>query len=259
MTDFVAVTASVATASLLSGFDVVLVGDEALTGAQVSLLTDWVNAGGDLIAMRPDKQLAGLLGLADAGSTISNAYLKVDTGASPGAGIVGSTIQYHGAADIYTLAGATTIATLYSDSTDSTPNPAVTMRSVGTNGGHAAAFTFDLARSIVYTRQGNPAWVGRDRDSAIGIRSDDLFYGAKPGDVQHDWIDTSKIAIPQADEQQRLLVNMMTTMVRDKLPLPTLLVSAAREQGRRRPERRRPLADQRRRCHCQQLRPSSRR
>ena len=30
------------------------------------MLTSWVNAGGNLIAMRPDKQLAGLLGLTDA-------------------------------------------------------------------------------------------------------------------------------------------------------------------------------------------------
>ena len=47
-----------------------------------------------------------------------------------------------------------------------------------------------------------------------------MFYGAKAGDVQPDWLDTSKIAIPQADEQQRLLVNMITLMERDKLPLP---------------------------------------
>src|SRR6185312_15470252 len=52
------------------------------------------------------------------------------------------------------------------------------------------------------------------------LRPDDMFYGAKVGDVQPDWIDTSKIAIPQADEQQRLLVNLITTMERDKLPLP---------------------------------------
>ena len=30
----------------------------ALTAAQVTMLTDWVNAGGNLIAMRPDKKLA---------------------------------------------------------------------------------------------------------------------------------------------------------------------------------------------------------
>ena len=47
-----------------------------------------------------------------------------------------------------------------------------------------------------------------------------MFYGAKAGDVQPDWLDTSKIAIPQADEQQRLLVNLITLMERDKMPLP---------------------------------------
>ena len=94
------------------------------------------------------------------------------------------------------------------------------MRSVGANGGQAAAFTYDLARSVVYTRQGNPAWAGQERDGASPIRPDDLFYGAKAGDVQPDWIDTNKIAIPQADEQQRLLVNLITCMERDKMPLP---------------------------------------
>ena len=57
----------------------VIVGDMSLTSAQVSMLTTWVNGGGDLIAMRPDKQLAGLLGLTDAGTTLANAYMRVDT------------------------------------------------------------------------------------------------------------------------------------------------------------------------------------
>ena len=47
-----------------------------------------------------------------------------------------------------------------------------------------------------------------------------MFFGAKPGDVQPDWVDTNKIAIPQADEQQRLLVNLITHMESDKKPLP---------------------------------------
>ena len=46
------------------------------------MLSDWVNAGGNLIAMRPDGQLAGLLGLTAAGATLANAYLKVDTTAA---------------------------------------------------------------------------------------------------------------------------------------------------------------------------------
>ncbi len=47
-----------------------------------------------------------------------------------------------------------------------------------------------------------------------------MFYGAKAGDVQPDWVDMSKIDVPQADEQQRLLANLITEMNRDKAPLP---------------------------------------
>ncbi len=96
----------------------------------------------------------------------------------------------------------------------------MTLRTVGA--GQAAAFTYDLARSIVYTRQGNPAWAGSERDFGIDalIRSDDLFFGAKPGDVQPDWVDLNKVAIPQADEQQRLLANLVTEMNADRMPLP---------------------------------------
>ena len=118
----------------------------------------------------------------------------------------------------------------------------MTLRSVGSSGGQAAAFTYDLARSVVYTRQGNPAWAGQERDGVIGIRPDDLFYGARAGDVQPDWVDTNKIAIPQADEQQRLLVNLITLMDARPDAAAALLVPAARREGRRRDERRRPLA-----------------
>ena len=83
-------------ASTLAAYDVVILGEDALSAAQVSMLTDWVTGGGNLIAMRPDKQLAGLLGLVDAGGTLANAYLAVNTASGPGAGIVGQTMQFHG-------------------------------------------------------------------------------------------------------------------------------------------------------------------
>jgi hypothetical protein len=150
---------------------------------------DWVDAGGNLIAMRPDKGLADLLGLTDQSSTLANAYLLVDTSAEPSAGIVDQTIQFHGVADIYTVSDASILATLYSDATTATSNPAVTLRNIGTNGGQAAAFTYDLARSVVYTRQGNPAWAGQNRDGVGPIRSNDLFFGAASFDPQPSWID----------------------------------------------------------------------
>jgi Purple acid Phosphatase, N-terminal domain len=91
------------------------------------------------------------------------------------------------------------------------------MRDVGSNGGGAAMFAYDLARSVVYTRQGNPAWAGQNRDGLTPNRSNDMFFG---GGGQPDWIDLNKVQIPQADEQQRLLANMIIRMSRDRIPLP---------------------------------------
>ncbi|MEQ1638863.1 MAG: N,N-dimethylformamidase beta subunit family domain-containing protein, partial [Methylococcales bacterium] len=228
--EFAVADISTVTSATLSSYDVVILSQIPLTPSQVTMLNTWVTGGGNLIAMRPDKQLASLLGLTDAGSMLDNGYMLVNTVGSPGKGIVGETMQFHGTADRYTLSGGganlATVATLYNDATTSTVNPAVTLRSnIGTLGGQAAAFTYDLAKSIIYTRQGNPAWATQDRDITIPnmvplIRSDDKFYGDGPNDSQPDWIDFSKISIPQGDEQQRLLANLILEMNEDKKPLP---------------------------------------
>jgi hypothetical protein len=213
---FTSVDVSALSPSLLSVFDVVVLGEVPLTPVEAGALSSWVTAGGNLIALRPDKQLAGLLGLVDSGTTLSNGYLLINGATEQGTGLVDETIQFHGVADRYSLSGATAIATLYSNATTATSSPAVTLRSVGTSGGQAAAFTYDLARSVVYTRQGNPAWVGQDRDGVFPIRPNDLFFGG----AETDWVNTSKMDIPQADEQQRLLANLVVTMTRDRKPIP---------------------------------------
>lgn len=207
--------------TLLADYDVVILGDMTLTSSQVTTLTNWVNDGGNLIAMHPDKKLAGLLGLTDQSAVLSDAYLRVNTVSGPGVGITDQTIQYHGVADKYATSSDTaTLATLYSNGTTATSNPAVTVRSVGTNGGQAVAFTYDLARSVVYTHQGNPSWSGQDRDGNGVIRPNDLFYGNMAGDSRSDYVDLNKVAIPQADEQQRLLANIITDVNKDRQPLP---------------------------------------
>jgi len=203
-------------ASSLTGRDVVVVANVGLSASQVTALTNFVNNGGSLIAMRPTSQLAGLLGITPATGTLSEGYLAVNTAQEAAAGITSQTMQFHGIADRYTLSGASTVATLYSNAATATTNPAVTVRSVGSNGGQAAAFTYDLARSVVLTRQGDPAWAGQERDGQSPIRSDDLFFG---GSVA-DWVNLSKVAVPEADEQQRLLANLTETMTRHTKPLP---------------------------------------
>ncbi|HEU4831058.1 MAG TPA: DUF4082 domain-containing protein, partial [Candidatus Saccharimonadales bacterium] len=209
---------SLLSAAALSGYATVILSETTLTQPQVDMLSSWVNGGGSLIAMRPDKKLAGLLGLTDAGSLSTNQYMRTNTASPVGMGIVDDTIQFKGAADNYTLSGASVAATLYSDATTATSYPAATTREVGL--GTAGAFTYDLAQSIIGLHQGNIAWSRQDRNGDGYIRTNDLFFGPRAGDVQPDWLDSNKMAIPQADEQQRLLANMITEAMREHLPAP---------------------------------------
>jgi hypothetical protein len=110
--EFAVTDISTAMPSVPAGHDVVLLAQMALTPAQVTTLTNWVVAGGRLLAMRPDSQPARLLGLTRTGSSLSSAYLLVVRAQGSGSGIVGETIQFPGTADCYTLAGATSLATL---------------------------------------------------------------------------------------------------------------------------------------------------
>ena len=211
-------TADISTinSNLLADYKYVLLGSTSLNSQQTQSLTNWVSNGGNLIAFKPDMQLASLLGITDGGSTLSEGYIKINTASAPGKGIVGDTIQYHTAADRYGLAGATSVATLYSDASTATLNPAVTIRSVGE--GYAAAFAYDLPKSITALHQGNSAWANND-PSLIGnnpFRPDSLFHKAG----QTDWLNVSKASIPQADEQQRLLVNMLNEMSTSSGPIP---------------------------------------
>ena len=223
------------TSAMLAGKEVVILGSQALTDAQVTLLANWVQGGGNLIAMRPDKRLAGLLGLTDAGGTRTNQYLKVDTDTAAGAGIEGQTLQFHGTADRYTLNGASLVARLYSTATTSTTNPAVTLRSVGTSRGSGGRVHLRPGALGGLHAPGQSGVGGPEarRHAATASDPNDLFYGAKAGDVQPDWVDMSKIDVPQADEQQRLLANLITRMNLDRGPAAALLVPAARGEGRR--------------------------
>ena len=74
-----------------------------------------------------------------------------------------------------------------------------------------------LPKSIVYTRQGNPDWAGEERDKVDGPTATDLFY---PLNGETQWNNPEKIAIPQADEQMRLLSHIIEKFAGYKKPIP---------------------------------------
>jgi len=209
-------------ASELSKYNIALIGEIPVDASHIRLFTDWVKAGGNLIAMRPSPPLAASLGwylavTASGGPIQHNGYLKLNPKVPAAAGLLQRPMQWHGDAYRYD-SNATTIASLYRDDKTATQYPAVSTLQIGK--GSATVFSYDLARSVVYTRQGNPDWSGIERDGMRPIRSDDLFYGASASDPQLDWVDPSLIAVPQADIQQRLLANLILLASAANKPLP---------------------------------------
>ena len=168
----------------------------------------------NLIAMRPDRGLATLFGLTHVGARTEQPlqFFAIDATRDPGMGLVELSLQYHGQADNYALNGATALAFLWNSINAPSTNPAVVLHSYGA--GQAAAFTFDLARSIVLMRQGNPEWKDTEGDGLSGYRPTDTFFRLN-GDA---WLATERLRVPQADEKQRFLANLILSMSSQPLP-----------------------------------------
>jgi hypothetical protein len=238
-TNFLTIDGSALQSSVLAEHRLVITAG-VVPAASASALESWVNDGGHLIAVRPTDELANLAGLRTTGAPISEGELAIDTEQPPGRGLVAD-IRFHGPAGRYTAdADTKTLATLSSHA-DKSPMPALTLRRVGNAGGAVAAFAFDLPQSVVLTRQGNPQWAGQERDGLAPIRPNDLFYGQSATDPQPDFVDISRVHIPQADEQMRLLANLIEHLQRDGAPIPrfwyfpkrhkAVLVMAADDHG----------------------------
>ncbi|MCI0553443.1 MAG: twin-arginine translocation signal domain-containing protein [Anaerolineae bacterium] len=190
-------------------YDIVLLAEMPLNKTQIETFEAYVAQGGRLVCMRPVKGLESAIGVEKFESTLSNGYLKTEESHPTSAGINQSTMQFHGLADLYKIVGAKAVAWLYTDRVTPSANPAITMNRFGE--GLAVAFSFDLAQSVALMRQGNPELANQDLDGLDGPRTIDMFLG---------WIDLERIHLPQADEQQRLLVNLLNFL--SKRPLPRI-------------------------------------
>lgn len=195
--------------SLLENYDLVLLAESSLSQEQIASLEYFVDRGGILVSMRPSPGLSALMGIKVETQEISDGYIQAIDGHPITDGIEKQSLQFHGTASLYQLAGAQALAWISPTSTVDPLFPAITVNQYGE--GYSVAWAYDLAKSVVYTRQGNPIWADQERDGLDGIRTIDMFP---------QWIDLDRISIPQADEQQRLLVKLLTRLSKDQFPLP---------------------------------------
>lgn len=181
----------------------------AIPVEQVEILRDFVLAGGGLVAIQPAPELAVLCGLTWVDRLTDGGYLRTRPGALGVGGIAGESMQFHAPLRHYRLDGAEAIAFVCSRDGIATATPAVTYHRVGRGG--VATWCYDLAASVVRTRQGPIERAGLEADGLEGVRAVDMFV---------DFVDLDRIHLPQADEQQRLLVNLLNIV--SNTPLPRL-------------------------------------
>jgi len=191
----------------LGKYDIVVLAETLLNDKQAEIFEGYVARGGKLVSMKPDDRLVSVFGLERDAGTLSKGYIKTESNHPASAGINSATLQIHSPANLYGLAGAESIAWLYSDRDTASEHPAIALNHFGD--GQAVAFVFDLAMSIAYMRQGDPEHVNEDADGLEGNRSVDMFV---------NWIDLERIEIPQADEQQRLFANILSQLSQQPLP-----------------------------------------
>ncbi|MEP7344310.1 MAG: hypothetical protein ABI877_03545, partial [Gemmatimonadaceae bacterium] len=229
--------------AMLKEFPLVLLAETLIDDVAEWHLRSYVVGGGKLIAMRPDPRIADVFGLSFVGEQVEDPksplqFISLDPAIDAAAGLTPGPILFHGAIDRYDVvpgADVTIVASLMDNLTVTSPNPAVTSSPFGA--GWAAAFTFDLARSVVLARQGNPEWKNSEGDGArvtpatLGVQSNtnDQF---RPMDMfcridGRTWFEATRLRVPHADELQRLLANLI---MQSAPPMPRMwyLPSGAR-------------------------------
>ncbi len=196
------------TPSYLKHFDLVILTECQVEPPSKKMVERYVDDGGNLIAFRPDKKISGLFGITPKEGDINGGYIGIDTNTDQGKGLPSEIMQFHGIADKYSVSSAHTIASLFSDKSTENGSPGVVSNNYGK--GHAIAFLYNLPKSIVYTRQGNPLFAGIEKDGILGLRAMDLFTDG--------WVDNSKNTINQADQQMSLLSHCIQSMSAKPLP-----------------------------------------
>jgi hypothetical protein len=198
------------TGSFLAKFDLIILAESKIAHSKLNMIREYVRDGGRLIAFHPDPELADILGIVPLGKSISGGYIQIDTTKEQGKSLSSRLLQFHGNADYYSLNGARSLASLFSEKVSGESYPAIVSNSYIK--GQTIAFLYNLPQSIVFGRQGNPLYAGVEKDGIPGLRGTDLFTAG--------WLDTTNSVINQTDEQMVLLSHCIEKMMADKKPLP---------------------------------------
>ncbi len=194
-------------AKLLAQYACVLVSAGSCTQAETEMLANYAAAGGKLVVFQPDSILAAGLGLEAATGTIpQGATLLTNPQHLLAEGIINRPLIVHVESGLYPAQGAEIVAWL----DDPEAHPAVFVKRL--SAGVVVAWAYDLGMSIVLTRQGNPA-------KAFGADNSPL---QRPVNLFDGWVNFERMRYPQADELQRLLVNIINGLCQENLPLPRL-------------------------------------
>lgn len=205
--------------SSLSAFRVAILPETTVTAAQVESLTAWVRNGGTLFVMRPTDELAALAGVSPRSGTLEHGKFKVN---SPRWTTIDLALQYHGTADLRVpLSGTEVVATLARRDGALLGAPAITVRhGIAPGNGTVVSFMFDLGRSVVLTRQGDPQRVGKPRQLDSYMSRSGEFFAGREADPEATFLDMSLFEIPQADELQRVFVDLLQRTGAHGIPFP---------------------------------------
>lgn len=194
----------------LKNFDIAILPVTELTLSQASAIISYVNDGGHLIVFNPGQALLPIIGAKAGGADITGGYIEISDNHSLTKGLITQPLQIHAKASGFQLTTARKIASFYDAQSNKSIGPAVCLNK--TKGGNVISFFFNFPQSILYTRQGNPGFAGKEKDSIPGLRAMDLFTDG--------WVDTSKNCLNQADEQMRLLSKSIEYLSERNRPYP---------------------------------------
>lgn len=188
---------------------VLLLNTAQIDDDEATNLDNFVRNGGSLIAIRPPKALAAVCGLHFGGATTGNGYVIAEERHPLASGLCREPLQYHSQSDLCLIADADALAWLAVHPHRTTQHPAVTTRQHGQ--GRVAAFTYDLAHSTLTFHQGHSERVEPGPDGY-----------SRPAYRYSGQVDPDRLALPQADLQQRFLTKLVQWVSEHNRPLPRL-------------------------------------